>query len=336
MRILLLAAAMAIFFSVPTFDAHARKQSPTDDKALIAKLDEEKLISNTLQRLKTEILRNNPGAPNLDLITKDNIQIVAKEPIKAGDTELWMVKIRYSQLPISEADDNKTFDNTVTVDPSGTWQYAEVTNIASAASAFTMAKRIINKIDLPDHFGTPLFKGKGTAKLHFISDPFCPFCRNQYAWLKGNLDKIGEVKMVHLPMPNLHPSAGLASAIMTYAQENLDHVDYVKVVDFAYLVMEEKLRPQRNRETNEMMPPTTEQELEIVKTFVSRFPALKKDHDLESFYYFIKGKYDKSISSEAAALSARYGLRGTPATFVDGFLVYGFNKPELEQLLMAQ
>lgn len=332
MKALILALCLVIS---STLYAPVSNAAPKDKSVpSITPLDETALRTNSLKRLINTIKQNNPAVTDLDKITLDNIQVVQKEPIKFGKTELWMAKIRFDGMPTVKSDDNKTFEMIMTVDPSGVYQYADVTNIETSASVFTRAKHELNKMAVSDKIGTTIFKGKGTAKILFISDPFCPFCRKEYEFLKANQAKVAEVKLLHMPMPQLHPSAPIACALLALAKEKLPHDQYVKVVDYAYTTLDETIAP--SSINNTPVAATLQQEMDLTKKVVAQFPELSKGQDFESFFYFVKGKYVAAVNDESNIAINQFKLRGTPNTFVDGYLVRGFNKTELEQLIATE
>lgn len=227
-----------IFLSFTTA-AHSASSAPQQQKAenangKITPLDEKQLRENTLTRLKNTIKEQNPNAVGLEMLTGDNITIKQKTPIRVGNTELWMVKIEFQGLPTTGPDDAKNIDMTMTVDPTGTYQFADITHIEKASSMFGRARRALSKVEVPVNTGTLLWKGTGSTEAIFISDPFCPFCRKEYVFLKENKAKIGSVKILHLPMPELHPTAKITSAILVYAKDKLPAEKFVEAVDFAY------------------------------------------------------------------------------------------------------
>jgi protein-disulfide isomerase len=241
---------------------------------------------------------------------------------------MWMVRVRFDGLPQVREDDSQTVDMVLTVDPSGEYQFADVTQVASSTSEFLRAKMEINRMDISPAVGNRFFKGKGTANVLFVADPFCPFCRNQFSYLMKIKDKIGELKLLHMPMPNLHPSAMIACAVLSYAQETVKEEEYAKIVEFAYTVLEEKIPP--SSAPGKSALPTQEQEMEIVKSFLTAFPELGKGKEFENLFYFIKGKYTSVVERENNIAINQFKFRGTPNTFVNGYLIRGYSTSELD------
>lgn len=314
-----------IFLSFTTA-AHSASSAPQQQKAenangKITPLDEKQLRENTLTRLKNTIKEQNPNAVGLEMLTGDNITIKQKTPIRVGNTELWMVKIEFQGLPTTGPDDAKNIDMTMTVDPTGTYQFADITHIEKASSMFGRARRALSKVEVPVNTGTPLWKGTGSTEAIFISDPFCPFCRKEYVFLKENKAKIGSVKILHLPMPELHPTAKITSAILVYAKDKLPAEKFVEAVDFAYTDL--NAGQENNKATLQ------QQELAIVEQFIKKFPELKGTQETEAFFYYIKGKYVAVVDEEAMKISKLFNVRGTPVTIIDGVSIRGFNKTEI-------
>lgn len=329
-----LLAAFCMIFCLTLFPHHgfcADAKNTMDAVVSMTPLDENALKAAALKRLVNTIKQQNPAAVGLENITVNNLKIAQKEPIQFGNTHLWMVKLRFDALPMIQTGDAKTLDMTMTVDPTGTYQYSDVSTVETAENLFTNARREINKLEIPEQLGHLLMKGTGKAKVLFISDPFCSFCRAQYKYLKGETAKFAEVKLLHMPMANLHPSAPFTTAILSFAKDKLPQEQFVQVVDYAYTEIDEDIKP--SSVNNNPVPATIEQEQVILKKFTDKFASLTKDQQGDALFYYIKGKYVALVNEEVKAITAKFQVQGTPNTFIDGYSVRGFQRAEIEYLL---
>ena len=305
--------------------------SPSKSSDKITPLDEDSLKANALKRLVTTIKQQNPSAVGMEKITTGNIVIEQKEHIRFSNTDLWMVKLTFDALPMMKQDDARTVSMVMTVDSTGTYQFTDVSRVDTSENLFANARREIDKINMPDNLGDLLYKGTGKAKAIFVSDPYCPFCRNEYDYLKQNLDKFSEIRILHMPMPNLHPSSPFTSAVLAYAKEKVSQEMYVKITDFAYSKLNEEVKPKTVNNTP--VPATIEQEQAILKKFTDEFPDLVKGQQQDTLFYYIKGKYVAVVNESVTNFSRLIQVRGTPNTIIDGYVVRGFNKTELEAIL---
>jgi hypothetical protein len=122
----------------------AQKKKVEAPAPALVQLDEKAIRENSLTRLINTIKERNPNATGLENITIDNVTIAQKWPISFGDSTLWMVKLRFSGLPTVQQGDADKVDMVLTVDPTGTYQYAEITDLVSSDSVFAEARREMN------------------------------------------------------------------------------------------------------------------------------------------------------------------------------------------------
>jgi hypothetical protein len=137
-----------------------------------------------------------------------------------------------------------------------------------------------------------------------------------------------------MPMPNLHPTAPITCAVMAYAHDKLPQEQYAQIVDFVYTQVNETVQPAG--QSNQPTLPTTAQEMEVVKKFFAAFPDLGKGQEFDALFYYIKGKYADVVNKETSIATTDLQMRGTPNTIVNGYIVRGFAKNELDHLLGVQ
>jgi len=304
----------------PKSEVLTKSGAMTNNSATVPPLNTENLKNNVytmvLNALKQQGL---PMTPAMNEFTADKIVIGKAIPFSAGDMHFYLVSLAIKapaaiggNVVDPETDMEKTL--VLTVDPSGTYHFQDVNEIISNKSMTLEAKRIVQKTTLPNNFGELLFTGPGTEEVIFISDVFCPFCRDAFEYLMTKKEQIKTFKIVHSPIKELHPSAEIVSLLMAYAHDLFSQEEYSKFVNYAYTSLNE-----------DRSIPANEMELTIVKKLREAFPEFaKKNADPEAMLYFLKGKYAPMIEANRT-ISRSLGIQGTPAMYVNGFLVKGFD-----------
>lgn len=332
--ILALSFAFYSFSSLTTFaaelDAATRAQNSSDsiERNKITPLDEENLKANIKSRMKGLI--NDPG---FQQFTQENVTITDKIPVKVKNMDFYVVRVGMKNLPQLEKDDAKNLTIDLIVDPSGTYQIFDIFKVDGSGSVFSDAQREISKIKMPTEIGTTLFEGDGKAEVIFVSDPFCSYCREEYKFLKINQKKAKRIKMFHMPIPQLHPTALIASAFMEYASENFEPSRFREVVDFAYSDLQPQSEEFASLMESNAGQPITGMEKDVVRQFLKKFPEALGNLDEETFFYLLKGKYAAKVTDGIESLKPTVNVQGTPVTIVDGYVIRGFNVPELEKLI---
>lgn len=304
------------------------------------KLDETALRKNALERLIRAIKNQDPEAKGLDTLTIENMTIAKSYPIKAGDMDLYLVKIQFTNPEPTNEDNYGDVELVMLVDHTGTYQLPDVYTISDGSSKTADEKRAMYTVAHEPELGDLVAKGEGPHKVVFISDNFCPFCQQAYSYILQNMKRIAELRIVHMPMPNLHPTATIASAVMSYAKDVLDGVRFSELVSFAYNGLEPGERILKGRARNENSPITPDElkdmEQDVVNQYVAKFPELTKNRDNQSLYEFVKKTFLPAVEEEARKVSTRFKISGTPATMINGYIIRGFNRPELQKSLEAE
>jgi len=314
---------------LPPAKSDVEKKAPTVDVIPEApKLDAENLKKNVytmvLAALKQQGL---PMTPQMNEFTADKIIIGKSIPFHAGGIPFFLVSLAIKapaalggNVTDPETDMEKTL--VLTVDQTGTYHFPDVNEISTNKSMSLEAKRIIQKAFLPKDFGDILFTGSGTEDVVFISDVFCPFCRDAYDYFMSKKEQIKSFKILHMPIKELHPTADIASFLMEHAREIFSQQEYIDFINYAYTELTEE---GSNAGAGSPKKDLLELELNMVKKLTTKYPALLKNHaDINALFFYLKGKYTGKF--EANKMLARsFGIQGTPAMFINGFLVKGFD-----------
>ena len=287
-----------------------------------------------LEALKMQGL---PMTPQMAAFTPEKIIVTKKEPFSAGNMNFFIVSLAIkapTEIGGNVTDPETDMEKVIVlaVDPSGTYHFQDVLEIATNKSMALEAKRIVQRLVLPKDFGDVLFTGTGNEEVVFVSDVFCPFCRDAYEYFLTKKSNIKTFKMVHHPIKELHPAAEIVSHVMEYARDEFSEGDYQALVTFAYTELkEEKIDPAAK--FGESTKALEALELVMVKKLTAKYPDLLKKHsnDDQAFYYFLKGKYTTKLEGIRTVVRA-LGLQGTPAMYINGYLIRGFNVNELNSI----
>lgn len=278
-------------------------------------LDHAALKRNVVARVAATFKERGKELKGFD---ENHVVIDTETPVRVGNADFYMVKLKLTRDQAPEGEPKDSYMPMI-VDPSGSFQVAEMTNINTGLSVFMEARNSISKVELPKSFGDVLYTGPGTHEVVFVSDPFCPFCRKAWNFLRDK-KTIKTFRFVHKPIAQLHPAAPVATLVMEYAQE--EKIQPLEVVNFAY----SGLTPAQGKSVGEM-------EKDIIAQFTKKFPSLlKKGQDSEVFLFFLKGKYQDKIAAKGKE-AEKFGVQGTPGIFVDGVFVNGFDQQQLNALL---
>jgi protein-disulfide isomerase len=334
-----LAVSAIVAFAAGAASAAADKAKQTgeakagDKPAASHVLDEDALKKNMHSRIvKTVTEQGLPLTPAFQAFTPEQIVITKKIPFSVGGTTMYLVSLTFKapqQLGRGASSEDQTL--VVAVDETGSYQFDNIVEIATNANLLLPAKREVTKAALPATFGDTVFSGSGKEDVVFISDPFCPFCRTAFDYFLTKLPKIKTLKLVHRPIPQLHPLAEIASLVMLHAGETLPTAELLNVVKYAYGPMYDAV-PADKREGRSGTPAAqTAAETAVVDGFLKAFPTLQKWSSLEDAYYFIKGKYGQKLASEQSYIDT-LGVQGTPVIYANGYQIRGFNRPELDAI----
>jgi protein-disulfide isomerase len=274
-------------------------------------LDQENLKKNITKRVVTML---SPKFKEMKSYSPDNVLIDQVIPVKVGKDTYYAIKA----ILTPAVKNQKEGKLTMLVDHTGSFQFSGLMDIASGENPSEMAMAEIDKVELPENFGSVVNKGSGTREITLVSDPFCPYCRTAWSFLTEQKDKYKEFSLVHMPL-SFHVGADASCWLLAYVEEN--HPDKIfEVANWAY---------------SEFQAPR-EQDLEkarekVIASFLEKFPWLTTSKASE-FGYFLKGKYEEVIAGEIEA-AQEMEIGGTPAIFIDGIRIDGFDQKKIESVL---
>ncbi len=294
--------------------AETPKPNPAQEAPI---LNEAALKANILARVGNILKANNaPNAPRPEELSPDLITIEKTHQVALGDLNLFAVKAR-----VVRPTPGGGFDNMIlTVDASGQYMFGMVNELATGEEAVMSRAADITAMVLPDKFQSQIYTGTGSHDIVFVSDPFCPYCREAFNFLMANMDKISGLKMVHLPLP-IHPGADAASWIMDYAHDS--GIRAAEIVNFAYTGLKAPVGKIED-----------EAREDVIKQIIERFPdALTKERgNAGALLAWLKNGY-QARTLLAIDEMRKEGITGTPLILVDNIPVRGFDKNALARLL---
>lgn len=280
-------------------------------------LNEANLKESIAARVNTILKERNqaePGVPSR--IAPDAVRIETAQYVEIKGIGLYAVKLSLHAGTENGEDAPAPDEMVLLTDPSGSVQFGLVTDIRTGEEAAMSQAQEISRLSIPPHLAKPLLTGTGQKDVVFVSDPFCPYCREAYKLLLGQVSLIKNLSIVHLPLP-MHPGADAAAWIMEYAREHAETL-YRDVVDFAY----SGLRAVTGQDS---ATPDAAQK-DVISQFLTRFPKLT-DQQAEPFFFFLKGKYETSTAAVGRELR-KLRINGTPVVIIDGQATHGFDPEE--------
>lgn len=275
------------------------------------KLDEKHLKANIAKRVVTML---SPKFKEMKTYSPDNIILDHAIPVKVGKATYYAVKATLKPT----VKEQKEGTLTMLVDHTGSYQFSGLMDIGTGKNPAEMAMAEISKVDLPKNFGSVVEKGSGDREIVLVSDPFCPYCRTAWSFLTEQKEEYKDFTLVHMPL-SFHVGADASCWLLAHVEENFpDKIS--EVANWAY---------------TEFQAPR-EQDLEkarekVIGAFLEKFPWLT-DNDASEFGYFLKGKYSDKIEEEFKT-AQEMGISGTPAIFIDGIRIDGFDQKKIESVL---
>jgi protein-disulfide isomerase len=172
-----------------------------------------------------------------------------------------------------------------------------------------------------------IFKGQaGKPALLFVSDPFCPYCRQAFAYLMGRKDTYSEFRLAHFPLAS-HPGADIACALMAWAVDKAPK----KALEFMQFAYTELAVPKvADRSPANVKKAWTQ----VAGAFLVRFPELKAlGKDAAAIVATLgSSPYAKSVAEDMATAGSM-DISGTPVIFANKVRVVGFDEERLDELL---
>ncbi|EGW43094.1 hypothetical protein HMPREF0178_03994, partial [Bilophila sp. 4_1_30] len=144
-------------------------------------LNEEALRSVVISRLGRVLTENGQDAVARKLLS-DNVRIDKYQPVRVGVVDLYAVQLSLHH-PDGSSQPNLPDRMTLLTDASGTIQFGMVADLATGQEAALSQATEITRLRLPDALPKQLATGTGSHDVIFVSDPFCPFCRQAASYL---------------------------------------------------------------------------------------------------------------------------------------------------------
>jgi protein-disulfide isomerase len=269
-------------------------------------LDETKLKEKILSRMQKADAGKHETYNHLGT----NLVIVEKKiPFQVLNQTLFGVRLKI--LPVLPNQKHE-FLNLV-VDPTLAVQYPDILDMETGASLFHQVMTELRRITLPEKsMGSEIYKGSGSHQIVLISDPFCPYCRQVWAYLVDHKDKIKSLKMVHYPIQS---ASETACAVLEFARQK--RLNIFDIIHFSYTRLNSSDSPS-----------------EMLEQYAAEFPLLKKywGNDLDAAANKLQNEYLPAIHKEQSE-AKDLGIVGTPVTFVGGYMIEGGNFPKFDELL---
>jgi protein-disulfide isomerase len=286
--------------------AQSQKEVVLQGDASLSELDEAALKAGIAARI-----RATRGAQDgrFTQINPDMVTIDRKVPFFIQGMSFFAVKVKILSPPPGAGEEAIT----LVVDKSGTLQIIDIQDLASGNSlAQDALNQLIRAEDIPPDFGKKIFKGTGQHSIIVISDPFCPYCRKGWDYLKAKKGKLKTFRLSHFPLNRAAEVAGMVMADAHHRQFKL-----FEIVDFSYT----RLNPDQNPQ-------------DILVQFMDAFPELKEiwGDDPVTALEHLEEKYLAVVREERGS-AQELGINSTPIFIVNGEFIKGFNAEKLDKIM---
>ena len=289
-------------------NALAQSQGQPSQQAVVpgVELDETALKAGIAARIRStrgaQEVRFKNFSPELVIIDR-------KIPFNIKEMTFFAVKVKLLSPPPGAEEETIT----LVVDKSGTLQIVDIQELASGSS---LAQDALNQLvrieDIPPDFGKEIFKGTGNYSMIAISDPFCPYCRKGWDYIKAQKGKLKTFRLSHFP---LNRAAEVACMVMADAHHH--QFKLFEIVDFAYTGLNSVPIPE-----------------DILTQFMDAFPELKEKwgQDTGNALKYLEENYLNLVREERKNIQA-VGINSTPVFFVNGEFIKGFNAGKMDKAM---
>jgi protein-disulfide isomerase len=286
--------------------AQSQKEAALQMDKPHSELDEAALKQSIATRI-----RNTRGTQDERFKQFNPTQVVIdrKIPILIQEMTFFAIKVKI----LSPPPDVREEMITLVVDKSGIFQIPDIQDLATGNSLVQEAfNQLISIEDIPPDFGKEIFRGTGNALLIAISDPFCPYCRKGWDYIKEQKGKLKAFRLSHFP---LNRAAEVTCMVMADAHQRQFKV--FEIVDFAYT----RLNPVPNPEG-------------ILQQFMDAFPELQEiwGQDIATVLNNLEEKYLVVVQEERNSAQA-LGINSTPMFLINNELIKGFNAEKLDKAM---
>jgi hypothetical protein len=297
-------------FTLNPFMTNALAQ-PQDQSAQQAATPDVELDEAALKASVAARIRATRGAQDerFKQFSPDLVRIDRKVPINIQEMTFFAVKLKILSPPPDSGEESTS----LVVDKSGTLLISDIQELASGNSlAQDSLSQLVRMEDAPPDFGKEIFKGNGNYSMLVISDPFCPYCRKGWDFIKTQREKFKTLRLSHFP---LNRSAEVTCMVMADAHQR--QFKLFEIVDFSYT----RLNPGPNPE-------------DILKQFMDAFPELKEKwgEDPANALKYLEENYLAAVRKERKTAQS-LGINSTPAFFVNDQFIKGFNVDKLSKAM---
>jgi len=249
---------------------------------------------------------------------KIEIKRTAPARVRIGDNSFYLFAVNFALI---HADKNRPArEMTLLVDPTGKLEFSELSYIASGKNPAQEALDIASRKQIAPDLGDLLLRGQGNNDVLLVSDPFCPYCRLSYTYLKKKKDKINELRILELPYSS-HPGARM-SVMGIFKTADAPEVSLLQAVDFAYEDLNSPGKKNRNNADQFVLE-------QFSAAFPEQFSALPEG---QVGYDHLEGLYGEKIDKQIQA-AEKLGVSATPTIFINKIPVRGFSREDIDRLL---
>ncbi len=277
--------------------------------SLMAGLQEDNLINNVLIRFQG-IISERGGDPWA--ISRESLVVEQSIPfeVDVSGQRLTMYAVR---VVLSGPEPGQKQNVTLIVDETGGIQLdGAFADLSTGKSIHQDVLDELERMESDPGVGDLLFTGSGQASVLYLSDPFCPYCRHAYTYLRDQKDRISEFKIAHFPINPNSGAVALTLIMMDFKGED----NYQDVVDFAYNVDPTGL--------------TGNADHSVIRLFNNEFQIFTRTS--EDVFDYLQEKHQNNLAREMEKMRAM-GLSGTPVIIINGIRVDGFNRDRINDLL---
>ena len=285
-------------------------------------LDEQAMRNNLRHRLEQVVAAEGGGKVKFEL--KD-IRIERAQGFFLGSIPLYAVKAVAADMEKYGEFSGRQF--VFVVDPSGEYLFSGVKFIVSGEDAISEMIDAVSHIEVAPDMGTVAYENpEGDTDVVFLSDPFCVFCREAFAFLKKER-RVRQIRYVHFPNDDLHPSAAIVCLAAMDAQRRHPEL-YRELLDYAYST----LKPY-DPEREDAAVDKKAADLWALGQIGAAYPQLLAGFGKPEEYreYLLQEYWDLLAKESGEAI--RLGFDGTPGIIVGGTPVHGFDPEKIQHLL---
>jgi protein-disulfide isomerase len=274
-----------------------------------------------VEAFRKNFLAGLSGRPNFPALTLDGVLVdQAEKAASFGGMDIYAVKGRL----VPAGGQAQPFLLFISAD--GQHHVTDIVSLSEGKSILKDTRDRLRSAELKG-FGHTILKGKpGKPVVVYVSDPFCPYCREAFAYLMNKKDSFSEFKLAHYPLPS-HPGADIACALMAWAADKAPK----KALDFVRFAYTDLAVPKVQDRGPEDLQKAW---VQVASAYLARFPELKALGKSGAAIVAALGdsKYARGVAEDMARAGGM-DITGTPVIFVDNARVVGFDQDRLDELL---